>query len=102
MGRQRRKTALSAAVAIYLSLNIQFQDDHGPDWLLAIPLLPLSFWLGWGWQARLITGRLFWWCSAWWNYCSQMAVSFAQYGGIVAALLGIGCKASLYGLGIKL
>lgn len=98
MGRQRRKKKLNAAVAIYLSLNIQVQDDYSPDWLLTIPLLPLNFWLEWGWQARLITRQMF----SWWRYCDQGAITYSQRWGIAITLLGIGCKASLYGLGIRL
>jgi hypothetical protein len=100
MPRQKRKQELSAAVAIYLALNIQVQDDRGPDWLVAIPLLPLNFWLWWGWQAKATIKRLLQGSAALLAHWGQGLVSFYQNLVVTIIFLGIGCKASLYGLGV--
>jgi hypothetical protein len=100
MSRQKRKQELSAAVAIYLALNIQVQDDRGPDWMVAIPLLPLNFWLWWGWQGRLVAQRLHRSAIGSLDRWGQGLVSLYQNLVVTIIFLGIGCKASLYGLGV--
>lgn len=95
MRRQKRTKQLSAAVAIYLSLNIQVQDEHGPDWMLAIPVLPLNFWLWWGWQFQTVVDRLA-------TTIVNQVVSIGDRVQVALMVLSIGWKSSLYGLGVPI
>jgi hypothetical protein len=96
MNRARRTRRLSAAVFIYLALNIQVKDEGSPDWLLAIPLLPLNLFLWGWWRLRLIARGVMGSFNRW----EQRVAALYQGLGLTLTVVGIGCKASLYGLGV--
>ncbi len=96
MNRAKRTRRLSAAVVIYLALNIQVKDEAGPDWLLAVPLLPLNLFLQIWWQVRLFLKRGTFLLNRW----GQRVIVFYRGLGLALTLMTIGCKASLYGLGV--
>lgn len=57
--RRRNKTTWLAdtTLAIYLSLNIETIDDRGKR-LATLPLIPLTWLLGWGWRLGSLWSNL--------------------------------------------
>ncbi|MBE7472311.1 MAG: hypothetical protein HS114_24520 [Anaerolineales bacterium] len=94
MKRKGPKKMLSTQrIALYLSLNVQVQQDNQAAEMLTIPLLPLTILLLWGWQVEMV---VYWWVRQGSHLVKRVEQSLRT--GILVSLIGL--KVVLYGLGV--
>ena len=100
MKRRKRKSLLNTSLAVYLSLNIQIQQDNGEDHLLTLPLVQLSAWLMAALQLQTalhqLAGQIE---QAQMALCDWLNISLSEFKPF-ATLLGIGVRSLLYGFGV--
>ena len=101
MKPRKRKSLLSTSLAVYLSLNIQIQQDNGEDHLLTLPLVQLSAWLMAALQLRTVLQRLARQIGqVYLTLCDWLNAPLAEFRPL-ATLLGIGVRSLLYGFGVS-
>jgi len=107
--RRRPSKTLATMVTISVGINVQVIEDNGQAFLTTVPLLPLPVWPAFWWILaatlhrflRIIpqlgtAGR------GVWHGTRSRAASVLGAACLAVAILVIGLKAFLYGLGVDL
>lgn len=88
-------------MAVYLSLNIQVQHDNNPAGLITVPLMPLTAWLLWWWNLRLVASHLVQDTRVLLNRFGELTASIYEDMLITGTVMNIGFKAMLFGVGMR-